>query len=188
MINLIALPQFSARYCPNPPLTGFGQNYNWTMDLDLTTVYNTKVDYTCDIAMRLQKNDYNETKYDVQTFLCQWNQTWNYNYADTCVWVACMYPPVPDDRGLAVEWDGEPVDFYANITYTCASNNLFFEDDRDKEGFKIMCEDNGYFDTPYLDEEWPRCVETVYCGEPPGKPRGGSILWDGEYDYDTDIE
>ncbi len=72
---------FSVRYCPNPPLPLFGQSYNWSLaESNLKTVYNTKVEYTCQIAMQLQKNDYEETKYDVQTFLCQWNQTWNYDF------------------------------------------------------------------------------------------------------------
>ena len=39
------------------------------MDLDSITVYNTQVDYTCDVAMQVQKDDENLTLYVIQSLL-----------------------------------------------------------------------------------------------------------------------
>ena len=93
----------------------------------------------------------------MQTFTCQWNMEWDTYAVDECVWVACMYPPVPEGRGLAAVWEGEPVEFFENVTYTCASSNLFFEEDRSKQDFEVTCLDSGYFDTPW---DWPKCVSS----------------------------
>ncbi len=97
-----------------------------------------------------------------------------------------MDPPVPEGLGIAPDWDGQPVDFFDNVTYTCENNNLFFEEDRDMEGFEVQCLDSGYFDTPW-EGEWPTCVDNVYCETPPEKPWGGAILWNQKLEYSTEI-
>ncbi len=43
---------------------------------------------------------------------------------DPCVWYQCINPPLPTDKGLKYNWNGDPVEFKHNVTYSCAKSNL----------------------------------------------------------------
>lgn len=71
-----------------------------------------------------------------------------------------MYPPLPTDRGLKFDWNGNPIPFHSNVTYTCAKSNLYFEQDRNMKSFTIECLNDGTFDEPIVLSDWPSCVDS----------------------------
>ena len=90
---------------------------------------------------------------------------------NACVWVQCIDPPSPPaETDLVSTWDGEPgttaratlttllscaVEFHDNATYTCASEDLFFEWEREMVGYNVTCQEDGGWAGP---ETWPVCV------------------------------
>ena len=62
----------------------------------------------------------------------------------------------PDETNLLSNWEGSPVEFFDNSSYSCKSFELYFDIDRDLEFWNITCLDDGSWDGP---EEWPNCVE-----------------------------
>jgi len=76
---------------------------------------------------------------------------------DPCVWFQCIDPPLPADKGLKHNWNGDPVEFGSNVTYSCARANLFFEVDRDLRNFDLHCLKDGSFEEP---ANWLSCVSS----------------------------
>jgi hypothetical protein len=74
---------------------------------------------------------------------------------DPCVWYKCIDPPLPSDKGLKFNWNGDPVDFHGKVTYSCERANLFFEVDRNLKSFDLHCMEDGSFETP---DPWFNCV------------------------------
>ena len=87
---------------------------------------------------------------------CNWNSTWTlYDSLDTCEWVACINPPTPPEEALiALQWDGDPVEFNGNVSYTCKDEDLYFEIDKNMEEYNVTCLEDGSWDVP---SEWPVC-------------------------------
>jgi len=81
---------------------------------------------------------------------------------DPCVWYECINPPLPPDLGLKYDYNGNPVPFGSNVTYSCAKSNLFFEQDRSMKSFPIECMTDGSFDDPPTIDDWPKCVDSKY--------------------------
>ena len=92
---------------------------------------------------------------------CNWNQTWTLtDQLDDCVWVQCLYPPdPPPEAQLVSTWSGDPVEFYGNVSYVCASEDLYFEWDRDLPEYNISCLPGGSWDEPLV---WPVCYNCKY--------------------------
>lgn len=119
-----------------------------------------------------------------------------------CKWVKCLEPEEPDSfLGLKREWNGIPVPFWENVTYTCQPG-FYFIDDRERLSFSVMCKDNGEFEYP---SNWPMCIRGIvflpcleiclhfntmvdsYCVTPPPKPRGGERIWNQQNNYGTEV-
>ncbi|XP_059079908.1 uncharacterized protein LOC131878026, partial [Tigriopus californicus] len=96
-----------------------------------------------------------------------------------------MTPPQPNHVNIHPIWDGNPIPFFANVSYVCSSSGLFFQEDRDHQSFQIQCLEGGQFDVP---KPWPACVRTTYCGAPLPKPIGGTREWNGDQTFETEIE
>ena len=84
---------------------------------------------------------------------------------------------------MILNYDGVPVEFYNTTSYSCYSDELFFESDRDKEFWNLTCLDDGSFEEPV----WPRCLPSVNCSEPPERPPTGTWEWSGDHSYLTQI-
>ena len=95
---------------------------------------------------------------------------------------ALFFQP-PPETNLGSNYDGEPVEFFNNSSYSCVHDDVFFESDRDQEFWNLTCLDDGSWETPV----WPRCLESVNCTEPPDRPGTGTWEWSGDYEYLTQI-
>lgn len=71
-----------------------------------------------------------------------------------------MNPPLPSDRGLKYNWNGNPIPFYDNVTYSCEKSNMFFENDRNIKTFTVECLNDGSFAEPFRLDDWPLCVDS----------------------------
>ena len=67
-----------------------------------------------------------------------------------------FYFQPPDGTNLVSNWEGEPVEFFDNSSYSCASQDFYFEMDRDKVSWNLTCLDDGSWDVPLA---WPVCLE-----------------------------
>ena len=55
-------------------------------------------------------------------------------------------------------WSGSPVEFYANVSYSCASPDLHFEADFDQLSWDgAVCLSNGSWE---LVDDWPSCLKS----------------------------
>ena len=117
--------------------------------------FGSQLRYECGLA-RMFYDSENEEHYQERWMQCNWNQTWTLtDQLDDCVWVQCLYPPdPPPEAQLVSTWSGDPVEFHANVSYVCASEDLYFEWDRDMPEYNISCLPGGSWDEPL---EWPVC-------------------------------
>ncbi len=79
---------------------------------------------------------------------------------DECVAVFCGEPTLPAGHNLQNSWNGLPVQFSENITYSCLSG-YFFSHDRDLADFQVTCRGGGYFTQPV---PWPKCIKGIING------------------------
>ena len=84
---------------------------------------------------------------------------------------------------MILNYDGVPVEFYNTTSYSCMSAGVYFEHDRDEEFWNLTCKGDGSWEEP----DWPRCLSSVNCTEPPERPATGTWEWDGDYSYLTSI-
>ena len=117
--------------------------------------YGSRLKYECGLARKFYDTE-NEEHYQERWMQCNWNQTWTMtDQLDDCVWVQCLYPPDPPLEAQVVStWTGDPVEFHDNVSYVCASEDLYFEEDRDMQEYNISCMPGGSWDEPL---EWPVC-------------------------------
>ena len=128
-----------------------------------------------------------EQLYEMRWIGCNWNKTWTpYDSLDPCKWVACINPPdPPPESGMVSNYDGVPIEFFNTSSYSCASDDTYFEHDRDAEDWNITCKEDGSWELPV---EWPVCIASVNCSDPPTRPGSGTWEWDGGYGYGNVIE
>jgi hypothetical protein len=60
----------------------------------------------------------------------------------------------PPATGLKSNWNGVPVPFFSNASYSCAKSTTFFLADRNLEAWNLTCLPGGVWQTPV----WPSCV------------------------------
>ncbi|XP_059083502.1 uncharacterized protein LOC131880812 [Tigriopus californicus] len=181
--------QPSERICPNPGMPSEHHVYNWNTSLGQPAQYGMLLEYSCKIARKLERTHANGTKtlYDTQEFNCEWNQEWSPKAEiDPCTWHQCINPPIPHGHHrLKSDWNNVPYEFGQSAIYSCETAGLWFETDRDLEILPVECLTNGTFKVP---NPWPYCVANTYCLTPPGIPRGGSRIWNGNMSYGTEVE
>jgi hypothetical protein len=82
-------------------------------------------------------------------------------------------PQPPAGTNLASAYTtGELVEFGGNTSYSCSSDDVFFEAEREREEWNITCQEGGAWTEPGV---WPRCIHSVNCSAPPA--RTGSLPW-----------
>ena len=123
-------------------------------ELDLRS-YGSRLRYECGPARKFFDPEAEE-EYPERWMQCNWNTSWTlHDKLDECIWVQCLYPPDPPAGTLlASTWNGDPVDFRANVSYVCESDDLYFEMDREMTEYNITCMPGGNWDEP---DEWPVC-------------------------------
>ena len=119
--------------------------------------YGSQLRYECGLARMFYDRE-NEEHYQERWMQCNWNQTWTLtDQLDECIWVQCLYPPDPPPEAQVIStWSGDPVEFYANVSYVCASEDLYFEWDREMTEYNVSCLPGGSWDEPL---EWPVCFD-----------------------------
>ena len=182
------------------PSTGRQRYKRKTTENNDISFYGNTLTYECGLARRFLDPE-REQLYDNRSIICNWNKTWTPNpELDPCVWVACINPPAaPPFTNLEVEWDGVPLNFTHNISYSCSSET-FFEMDRDLQDYNITCLgttffasillffvlDDGSWATP---DVWPECVANINCSSPPpARDPGGTWEWSGSMEYGTQVQ
>ena len=117
--------------------------------------YGSRLRYQCGLARRFLDPETGR-HYDDRWMTCNWNSSWTLtDTLDTCEWVACINPPTPPEEALiALQWDGNPIEFDGNVSYTCKDEDLYFEMDKDMEEYNVTCLEDGSWDVP---AEWPVC-------------------------------
>jgi hypothetical protein len=63
----------------------------------------------------------------------------------------------PPATGLKSNWNGVPVPFFSNASYSCAKSTTFFLSDRNLEAWNLTCLPGGVWQTPV----WPFCVTSM---------------------------
>ena len=63
----------------------------------------------------------------------------------------------PPETGLKSKWNGLPVPFFSNSSYSCANSSIFFLNDRDQQAWNLTCLPGGVWQTPI----WPSCVSSM---------------------------
>lgn len=118
--------------------------------------YGSQLRYECGLARKFLDAVTGEN-YTERWMSCNWNNSWTQpDSLDTCVWVQCISPPRPtNNTQLFLQWQGEPVEFYSNVSYVCREDELYFEWDREMVGYNVSCQEGGGWDEP---GEWPLCV------------------------------
>ena len=77
---------------------------------------------------------------------------------DECEWIQCVDPPLPAGMNLKNDFDGiTPYEFGQNATYTCASQDMYFEEDKNMESFTVECLIGGRWIYP---NPSPKCVQS----------------------------
>ena len=75
------------------------------------------------------------------------------------------------------EWFGDTINFGDTVKYICDRNHFFKDESIDY--FELEClsenETRGYFNAPNNSSEWPPCVFTKSCPDPPPPPANGSM-------------
>ena len=69
-----------------------------------------------------------------------------------------------------LNYDGVPVEFHNTTSYSCNSDDVYLEHDRDEEYWNLTCNDDGSWEEPM----WPECLHSVNCTEPPERPPFGN--------------
>ena len=121
---------------------------------------------------------------DNVTINCQWRKAWSpWPVLPKCIITHCVDPlSIPEDSYLE-EMHTSWVAINTEKWYQCAdrlengSHTKFFESDRSKSSFSMTCQPNGLFKFVNLRENWPTCLSTVHCGQPPNEPSGGLRTW-----------
>ena len=124
------------------PSAGMQRYRRQTKDEESISFYGNTLTYECGLARRFLDSE-SDLLYDKRSMTCNWNKTWTPSpELDSCEWVACIHPPeAPPFANLVVEWDGLPVNFTHNVSYSCSSDDVptYFELDKKMLDYNVTC-------------------------------------------------
>ena len=144
--------------------------------------YMANLTYQCGSAREFFYSDGSQSA--SQTMTCQWDQSWTPTARlGQCDWIACLRPPTPPPSTnlVVTHWFGDPIQFGGQTMFVC-KRGYHFEHDYHKTHVNFTCQDGitdgidgdrGFFDVPENDEEWPNCVLSAMCPDPPSVPFEG---------------
>ncbi|XP_059083342.1 sushi, von Willebrand factor type A, EGF and pentraxin domain-containing protein 1-like [Tigriopus californicus] len=132
----------------------------------IPNIFQTDLEFFCGPSRKFRNSDGN--LYNSWTITCQWNKSWTPGTTlDTCTWFQCLSPPVPpkDANLKLMNTSTVPTEFNDKVFYECNQGH-WFEQDRSQTNFSLTCQTDGSFKVP-LNNDWPKCVTTVFCSNPP---------------------
>ena len=153
--------------CGQPPELPVNVTRVWLSPaLDLQETYDTYVTYSCPDGSQFDINDDGVGDNVTVTLRCQWNKQWApyHSSLPPCVVTHCVETfKIPPETSLdRITDDWTPINTYKE--YRCLNQDgdtptMFWESDRTRSTFQLMCKDDGYFTW----EEWPICLTDITC-------------------------
>ena len=95
---------------------------------------------------------------------CRWDKTWSRPFLPPCLVTHCTLPPtVPVDADLEdIEPGWTPIGKskqYNCTGWTNETHTRFWQTDRTKSTFEIMCQTDGMYKIDTERSSWPTCLE-----------------------------
>ena len=156
---------------------GFNGSVTWLFGaLNGSNTYNTTVEYKCAEGSQFDTDSDGVGDTVALTARCRWDKQWSPPSLPDCRVTDCTEPPsIPADTYLEEVTDQwTPVE--SSKLYQCQGSNesrhtRFWESDRAKTTFKILCKLDGSFQFDEQRSSWPTCVEDILCTKlPPAIP------------------
>ena len=162
---------------PQPPVNG---TRTWLSPAaENQETYNTGVEDACQDGSQFDTDGDGVGDQLKITTRCLWNKAWSdYPTLPDCIVTHCVEPfKIPEETSLEeVTSDWTPINEYKQ--YRCKNQvsgqpTMFWESDRTKYTFKLICKPDGYFTW----EEWPICLTDIECAPlPPEIPTNSEYL------------
>ena len=170
--------------CGTPPAMPVNGTQIWTKGTQPEDIYDTNILYKCKNGSTFDTNNDGVGDTDNVTINCQWRKVWSpWPVLPKCVVTHCIEPfSIPGDTDLE-ELNTNWVPIQTWKWYQCkgklqnGTNTKFFESDRTITSFSMLCQSNGTFKFVDLRENWPTCLSTVHCGQPPNVTENGIRSW-----------
>ena len=152
---------------PQPPVNG---TRTWLSPaLVYQETYNTRVEYSCQDGSQFDTDGDGVGDQVKITTRCLWSKAWSdYPTLPECIVTHCVEPfKIPEETSLEeVTSDWTPINEFKQ--YRCRNQvsgqpTMFWESDRLKYTFKLICKLDGYFTW----EEWPVCLTDIECAPVP---------------------
>ena len=81
---------------------------------------------------------------------------------DTCEWVQCIEPPVPEGSNLKTDYNGSnPYEFGDNATYTPSEPDMYFEGNRNQTSFQVRVAKN---ESDFLSRTLSQSTQLCFTG------------------------
>ena len=151
--------------------TGSNRSMNgsitWLHDApDLQDTYLTEVEYQCIQGSKFDTNDDGYGDADRIRTKCYWKKEWlPYPILPKCKITHCVESfPLPNDTNL-YEITADVTTINQNKEYRCANSSTngnptrYWEKDRKKTTFSMLCLPNGTYAFENIRENWPTCLE-----------------------------
>ena len=149
----------------------------WLNNATNQDTYGTTVEYKCADGSQFDTTSNGQGDTPTIRTRCQWDKTWSAPASlPPCYVTHCIHPyPIPEDTFLQ-EITSAWTLVNQKKQYECKGkiggvHTRFWEADRSKSTFEILCLPDGTFSFDNLRESWPTCIEDVICDErPPDVP------------------
>ena len=172
--------------CGDPPSKPINNRINGTdghdgsitwLNNNNQDVYNTSVKYKCADGSQFDTSDNSAGDTVSLVKRCRWDKTWTPDTTlPACFVTYCIHRyPIPADtflREITSAWTGVG----QRKQYECQGrrgnrHTRFWESDRSKSTFDMLCLPDGTYSFDNLRESWPTCIEDVLCDSlPPEVP------------------
>ena len=172
-------------FCGTPPAMENGSKLVWTNEnKNGSEEYTTQIRYECINGSQFDTTDdaVGDSFYIYNK--CKWNKTWApYPSLPPCIITHCVDPFVPPDNTFMIESTPAWTPINTDKWFECSdkavngSHTRFFETDRSLSSFAMTCKPDGQFDFVDVRENWPTCLDTVHCGQPPSATEDGFMEW-----------
>ena len=152
-------------HCGPPPLASNNGTRFWqNATLEGSDDFNTIVRYRCSNGSKFDRD--NDGVGDMRTIQtrCLWSKTWSRPSLPSCLVTHCTIPPtVPEDTNLEdvnPAWTPIGGSKQYNCTgWTNVTHTHFWQTDRTRSTFEILCQVDGTYKIDTERSSWPTCLE-----------------------------
>ena len=146
---------------------GFDGSITWISPAnELQDTYDTWVEYKCADGSQFDTDSTREGLAISLRTRCQWNKEWApYSSLPPCVVTHCVQPFVIPEDSFLEEITSDWTEVGAKKEYRCqgmradGTHTRFFESDRTKSSFEMLCLPDGSYKFVDKRENWPTCLE-----------------------------